>query len=780
GTLLGAAQTVEMHHARLANWLGKDPFENRQGLVRIVPASDGLESEDSPFWWAGGFQAGDRTTVMFHWGSIAGLGRGLTHELTHRFDGRLFAFLPSWMVEGRAVHTGAAYGRCEDRKFLDRYLDVGAATTAFVKGYGGEQKLRTLIEGKLDDYRDNYTAGYALFVFLSSWRVDGQLRYAARLPGFMRGRGGRTQPLKWFTSCFVDGKDGRPAELAAFAKEFHDFLHGCYQWGWGNAPAWHANYEQRRQAPAPARRAMVNDEPTWVWVRDRAEPWFGQEHAARAGLLLAELGQNGPAIAALSWSLGTDDWQPRPARELRWLCKAAGHRSVAWIVGHELARRGWGDAPSGEVPLLASLPRLRAYLALLDEGARVAATKPAPAVARALLAERNSLAGRLGVAPAPLPPSTPPTPFQPLDREPHALALHGYVESGLTGYEERRAPGLWYVTDSGDLHVGRARPRKDSGLLDRTAHQRHAFTHSAEWFGPGSYVLKTRVHFTTSFVSGAVVLGYSRRDRNIRLGFSAGDFLYSIGRKQDVAKTRSVRLSVRGTWRREGQFRDDSPSTNVEFDQPTSHFDLEVRVQGATARVYAQGKFRFAYTTPDLSPIFGSIGFAMSQGAVRLQTPTVQPGVEGIALESADPSLLYGVRLPGVPCHPHGALVVWLPKDNGPQEVDEPFDHERWLLVAMRRMRRFASDKLSYPQPIVVMVPARLDKSQKSELVRVAKQNGADQVLEHQLGKPFVESVYGMYVDAWGGVRVCVDLVREGTGHPTALNGWARRSRAAR
>ncbi|MDE0892969.1 MAG: hypothetical protein OSB14_12360, partial [Planctomycetota bacterium] len=84
-TLLGITDTVELHHDRLVDWFGQDPFVGRQGLVRIVPDIQGLEAEGGTKWWAGGFQGGDTTVIRFAMGNIEGVGRTLTHELTHRF-----------------------------------------------------------------------------------------------------------------------------------------------------------------------------------------------------------------------------------------------------------------------------------------------------------------------------------------------------------------------------------------------------------------------------------------------------------------------------------------------------------------------------------------------------------------------------------------------------------------------------------------------------------------------------------------------------------------------
>jgi hypothetical protein len=51
-TLLQTAKTIELHHQRLLSHFGKDPFEGRQGIARIVPENSDMETEGAPFWWA--------------------------------------------------------------------------------------------------------------------------------------------------------------------------------------------------------------------------------------------------------------------------------------------------------------------------------------------------------------------------------------------------------------------------------------------------------------------------------------------------------------------------------------------------------------------------------------------------------------------------------------------------------------------------------------------------------------------------------------------------------
>ena len=138
---------------------------------------------------AGGFQAGERTTIRFSFGTVPGMGRTLTHELTHRFDGALYPGLPAWLAEGKAVWTGGAYGASTAPEFVETYASIGTIEGAFVKGYGDPTKLAKLIDGTIDDYRDNYVAGNALYVYLRSRKdASGRLLFRDALRVFQEDR----------------------------------------------------------------------------------------------------------------------------------------------------------------------------------------------------------------------------------------------------------------------------------------------------------------------------------------------------------------------------------------------------------------------------------------------------------------------------------------------------------------------------------------------------------------------------------------------------------------
>ena len=835
-TLLGAAKTVELHHRRLADYFGKDPFGSRQGTVRIVPESAGLESESMPHWWAGGFQAGDLTTVRFAWGSIAGLGRLLTHELTHRFDGALRPFQPSWLVEGKAVWTGGSYGRMDEDSYRARYLDRGRVSSAFAKGYGGVRKLTELIEGSIEDYRDNYVAGYALYVFLSDWRADREdpesaLLFAERLQAFMRNaRAGRKQPLDFFVRNFCDGEDGRPADLEAFAGLFREFLEACYKRGWGEKIGWlDRGWKTTRARDIYTRQ--VEDAPTMSWARTRAEPAFGQAHAAAAGFLLDEVGKRDAAIAAWTWALAVDGWRDDVAIRLDRALQAAGRDDVAWVVARRgaaagsawLGRSGAGtagvdtagaggragqptgdeladsvsDSVAGPAPMLARWSRMRSWLGLLESAVEERRGSSVE-LARMFAVQRDDFARLLGIPPIepglPAPAAvaeaepgagdgsavSPPLSTIPAPEPPRALGDGGYGEEGLTGFEDRRREGLWFETARGDLHVGRERPRDESGLLDRRSVQRDAFALATTWQRGGRYVVRTRVHFTTSFVRGAFVLGFQRRDRNIRVGFRAGNFRYSIGRSEAKTDIDSVSIDVRGLWERVPQL-DRRLRRNVDFESPRSSFELELRVDGPRLEVWVEGERRVLWATPDGSDIAGRIGLAMGQGAVRLQRPTVQrldrlrfdrdPGAPrfdplGPSVEDYDVWLGRPVR--NVPRSTQGSIVVLVPSgvtaDAAALRIFDLLD------VAFR-------DAVRYPQPWLLVLPASMPAGDRKSLAdqwqRIDPKRFS--VLEHRLEQPFRERPFALFIDGVGLLRVAVRMGSGGL--PTAVDRWASRSR---
>ena len=759
GTLLGTAKTIELHHQRLINHYGKDPFQGRQGVARIVPEVDDLETEGAPYWWAAGFQAGDRTTVRFSWGTIPALGRTLTHELTHRFDGVIRPFLPAWYVEGHADWTGAHYAKMADANFVGDMLRVGTPAHTFYKGYGGKRKFERLLKGEVDDYRDNYFAGYSLYTFLKTYPPKAP-RYAGALDKFEKNaRAGQRDPLGYFTATFCDGKDGRPAELDELFEDWRGFVRGCYDWldrkREGNQ--WIRDY---RQNPGKGDKAsLVMDEPTWSWGRNRAEPYYGQEHAAQATLLLGEVGDLDATIAAGVWSLTADGWRPEVARALGQALGASKAQNASKAFS-TLANAHFPDLPTLDgAALFSKLPKTKALLTALDERAAALATAGHRAAAAATAREHAAAAHLFGAAPGAHASSDAPR------RLPRHLGGAGFDESGLTSYEERRREGLWYVTPEGDLHVGREKPREATGVLDRRAQQRHAFAHTVNWVEPGHYVLRGRVHWTTSYVSGAIVFGYTRRDRNVRLGFSAGDFQYAIGKSETNDRKGSVRLSLAGLWERDGNLPDGRRNKTVELPEEQNWFEYELEVRGPRVDVRVNGESVMNYGVHDGTPIEGHVGFATSTGAIRVQQPTVQrlddelsPPVYGLDISeqpSGDLDSFVHLQAKGIPVGEDGTLVLWLPK------VDEGSPAQK-LGRAIRPLSRILQHPLEYPQKWVLAWPKGMDKAdQKAVLEDLGElREQPMEVVEHDVGMPF-EGPYCwvIFLDAQGVMRAAAESV---------------------
>ena len=771
-TLLGVAKSIEKHHARLAAWYGKDPFLEQQGFVRVVPEHDDLEAEGAPFWWAGGFQSGPLTHVVFQWGTIPGLGRTLVHELTHRFDGALVPFLPAWAAEGRAVWTAQAYANTDEAQFTPRRLDAGTLQAAFVKGYGGVANLEKLIRGKLADYRDNYTAGYALWCYLAMWEEGRAPLFAEQLRRWLEKlRAGQKDPLAHFLTWFADGKQGRPKDLAEFAAGFHRFLEGGYQKCWGQHVAWMEGYVLG--FPKVEGGGLVTDEPTWTWARNRAEPHFGQQHAAHAARLLADLGRREAAAAAFLWARETDALPASDREHLARLLGELGRPAAAFALRVETAQRFPGALPLPASPLPALLPKTHALLELGNGMADAEQQQGRPGAAAALRAEVHELARRLGAAAgAPAPWTAPEMP----------LAGFGLVEDGLTGYEERRHPGLWFETPQGDLHVGRERPKDATGLLDRAAHQRQAFVRSKECFS-GAYRLSTRLHFTTSFASGCFVLGDERRDRNVRVHFSAGDFLYAVGKKEDQNKTDRVQLSVAGQWGREGHLPGAATSAEHRFAVPVHSFELAIEVVGATLVVFVDQQPVLRYATPDGSAIAGAIGVAMGQGAVRLQTPRVQRTLAadlravGLDLAAAGgpaiPACL-GRRVEGLAVAAPGTLLLLIPQQPDAEAVVDFF------AALVGPIAKPIRDPERFPQRFVVAVPAVADAKVRTGILGQMRQLGIPgEVIRHARTDLPADQPWLLFVDGFGVARAARAL-EPGLGLAGTVADWARRWRPRR
>ena len=225
-TLLGTASTIDYHHERLAWFFGMDPFENQQGLVRVVSQATGLEGEGANEFWLNGFQLGDTTCVRLRNGdSIEGLGHLLVHELTHRFDGIINPGLPGWLAEGKAEWTSGAYAHIGEKEFAMDYANLAAIQKTYYDRYNVSDRLEKLVSNNPPEYRDNYTAGHALYVYLRSWRgQDGKHLYEDALVKFQLSSAGVKDHFAHFKRHFCDGVNGRPRSFDEFSLAWGQWL----------------------------------------------------------------------------------------------------------------------------------------------------------------------------------------------------------------------------------------------------------------------------------------------------------------------------------------------------------------------------------------------------------------------------------------------------------------------------------------------------------------------------------------------------------------------------
>jgi len=143
------------------------------------------------------------------------------------------------------------------------------------------------------------------------------------------------------------------------------------------------------------------DEPTWSWARDRAEPFFGQGHAAAAGDVLAAAGLGAAAAAAWLASLACEGWSAHAAfaaaDELQRLGRADAAAALRLLAAARFPSQAPAAAPT---PLLPLLKQTKAYLDALLQQAEALRQGGREVAAAVLFAEHERLATRLGLPPA--------------------------------------------------------------------------------------------------------------------------------------------------------------------------------------------------------------------------------------------------------------------------------------------------------------------------------------------------------------------------------------------
>ncbi len=719
-TLLTVTSDIELHHARLVRWFGGDPFERRQGLVRLCPDYRDFEGEGQPFWWAGGFQAGDVTTMIARFPTRGGLGGTLVHELNHRFDGALYPGLPAWLSEGRAVYVQSGSLRPDA-------ADVNEDVTAWMrlweanaKGYTRPDGLRDLLRGEIADYRHNYDAGYALFAFLRRFAdfapaQDGTPLFRPRITAYLRSFRAkpRTEPVARFESFFCDGEDGRPADLGAFAALFGRY---AAEGGSGATPAapWKQTMLDRaRRARIEANRGRlvarpIFDRPTFQPGRSRSDPPdHGQYHAVAAARILLAEGRKRAALEAVHWALRADEADAAELSSAAEQNAAAGHADVAWtlrLLAHHVDPVLHTPPPGAPGGTAAAPWRAAAAVAAsYGEAAQAAAVAGRPRLARALRAEHDRLAAWLGLPLLGEGPGRDGAADGAADggmdggtdgdgeREPHAPELRPYVSLLRGGVVETRwaplysEPGPWYRPTVDAVELGRRREGAESSNAVRDARRRRVFVESAAWM-QGAYTVRTRVRFLSAFAGGELVVGKTHRDRGLRISFGGGDWNYAVGNRDSGTPLSEIAIGVsdlRPWGRRVAALR-----KTVVFPSPRDVFELEVRVAGPYVTVLVDGAVQLSHRRPTGTPIEGRVGFGLSRGLVRFEEPAVrrhrtlgaEAAVPGARLDEAlDPrrhgtfpwATVAGRRVAGLPLSPRGTLLLWYP-DGTPESLLEP------------------------------------------------------------------------------------------------------------
>gem|GEM_PF-5288605 len=638
-TTWSAAELIEGCHDRLVAWCGRDPFEGRPGLVRVCPTWAELEQEAAPFWWAVGFAAGDLLTIVSQWDTADDLAQLLAHELTHRFDAALHPGLPAWVMEGRASYVAATTPFGGAKALDERLIDFPALDEAFKLVWEDPEALSAILSGKDPEYRHNYPVGYALWTFLSQWTgkdgPPGDVRpYRGRLPALLealaRAPGASD---KAFLAVLCDGQEGRAPSLEAFTRQLSAFLLGFWI---QETPEWAKAFEHRSvgaKSEIPFSYPLA-DRSNHPMTRRRLDPPAeGAALAALAAAFLEECGRAPDALEAHALADAVDEADlPRWGRALV-LEVAAGRKDAAFARRRLRARLGaHEDEPSKpEVTVLSGA--CLAGAAYLDAVAKAAADAHAAGrsrTARVLRAEHDRLAASFGrpvlgeVGLPPVHPLAPGLPHGDPDCPPAENALvSGLVEDRWSA-QDGTVAGRWWQPTSDEVELGRKGGRAAETGLERDARFVGVFVRTNARVA-GTYTVRMRVTFGTSYVEGRVVVGFSRRDRGAEVAFVAGDRAYAEGKADASAGMPQVDLSASDL--REMDARTTTLERTVPFGDAQGNregFELAIHVAGPYVRVQVDGRDALSFRRVTGDPVEGAVGFAVDRGRARFHDVRIE------------------------------------------------------------------------------------------------------------------------------------------------------------
>jgi hypothetical protein len=770
GVLLAATRWAEVVHDRLARWFGGDPFEDKRGLIRIVSSWAEMDREDAPFWWAKGFQQGAVTRIHFALDDANELVRTLAHELTHRFDGTFHPGMPAWMVEGRAVYAEGAFEQLDTPDMDPRYAD-GSRVNACGGHYRTTWWLGNLIQGTPEDYRDNYTAGHALWTYLATWPPGEQGLFAKPLAAWLGGMtGGERKPLADFVARFCDGKDGRPADFDTFAGQFGDFLDGVHA---EVPPAWVRRY---RWVSDTRPQPLITDAPALSRERAREPPGFGQDHLVEAARALALLGEDKVAIALLGWGLTQEEMTGTDLDLLLALLVGQQARPAAAAILRE--RRRHGGLPDAGVaarvdptalgrPLLTGLLRQWADAVALRDG------QGALAAAARYARQHDRVASAVGAPLLDRPAAATP---DVLGRGATRLDIDGWQSEPLAGFDRSPEPDRWTTTPEGDLVVGR-KDLATAGLLALPP-ERCVFVRSQRT-ARADVRVRFRMHFLTPLCEGAIVVGHRRFDRNVQVRFEAGE--RARPGAPDVREVSIKRAAFHVTTLRPFDHRTSGWRSGgmVTFEEKNV-CQVVVDVQGAQVTVWVDGVEAGSLADAEGAPVDGAIGFAMMAGAVRIEAAVLEdlvgpPFADGRAVPT--PSLgqprrpmgswVEGRVLEGLATAPFGRVVLWLPR-GAHTGGTEFLDLEAGELAAlMARVRRELDEAQHGAVPTLIQPATWPEAARQAAAAAFLRGAGPGAVvLEHG------EAGDGDTEDGWGRRPVFLFVDPRGIVRCTDLNGW--------
>ena len=239
-----------------------------------------------------------------------------------------------------------------------------------------------------------------------------------------------------------------------------------------------------------------------------------------------------------------------------------------------------------------------------------------------------------------------------------------------------------------------------------------------------------------------------------------------------------MRISLQGLWERDGKLPRTRSNTTVELPEKQNWFEYELHIRGPRVEVRINGELEMNYAVHDGTPIEGHVGFATSMGAIRGQQPTVQrledestAPVIGLDVAKQPRVLLEDLmqlQTRGLPIHPNGTLVLWLPTVTEGSPADG-------LDRAIRPLSKILQDKLKHPQQWVLALPKSMEANDRENAIRNLMDLRPERmpVVEHQIGDPF-DSRYPwvLFLDSQGVLRAasnCRDV-----GIHTVVAGWAK------